>query len=183
MRIASVLTAIALSLWLVGCDQVVPGTKGERGPPGPAGAKGDTGPAGPVGPAGPAGVAGPAGPQGSPGPQGAQGPPGPAGNSGSASQIRVLRSNCDATGCSVECSDDEIMLTAYCGPTRAAAVFSTERSATCRRRGTASNPLIAACTKMPPEMAAPRPPTAPSDADEARERELNRRLKDICRGC
>src|SRR5205823_2054487 len=48
------------------------------------------------------------GPPGPPGPRGEPGPPGPAGG------IRVVRSNCDATNCTVQCADDEMLLTAYC---------------------------------------------------------------------
>ena len=36
---------------------------------------------------------------------------------------------------------------AYCGAARIAAIFPTERSASCRIRNAASNPLIAACAK------------------------------------
>jgi hypothetical protein len=39
------------------------------------------------------------------------------------------------------------MLIAYCGPTRLPATFPTERSAACRARTPANNPLIAACAK------------------------------------
>jgi hypothetical protein len=37
---------------------------------------------------------------------------------------------------------------AYCGATRIAAIFPSERSASCRVRNAANNPLIAACAKM-----------------------------------
>jgi len=36
---------------------------------------------------------------------------------------------------------------AYCGSARNPVNFPTERSATCRARTAANNPLIAACTK------------------------------------
>jgi hypothetical protein len=42
---------------------------------------------------------------------------------------------------------DEVMLMAYCGIARNAAIFPTERSASCRTRNAANNPLIAACAK------------------------------------
>jgi hypothetical protein len=92
----------------------------------PPGEKGDTGPAGP------------------PGPQGDRGPPGPPGASGG---MHIVRTNCDASGCTAQCADDEVLLTAYCGAMRNAATYPTERSATCRARNAANSPLIAACAK------------------------------------
>ena len=88
-------------------------------------------------PPGPMGYAGPPGP---PGPKGDPGPPG---------GIRVVRSNCDETTCTVQCGEDEMLLTAYCGPRRNAAIFPSERSATCRSQVPANNPLVAACAMMP----------------------------------
>ena len=178
MRI-SVLAAIALAACVAGCDRISQGSqaaKGDPGPPGPAGARGETGPAGPAGPAGPRG---PAGPQGAQGPQGAPGAQGPPGSAGGATPVRVIRTNCEAAGCTVECAEDEVLLTAYCGARRTAAVFPSERSASCRRRGSASSPLVAACGKVSSDMATV--PAAPET--DARDRELDRRLKDICRGC
>src|SRR6478735_9179856 len=58
---------------------------------------------------GPQGLKGPPGP---PGPQGARGDRGPP---GAASGLRFVRANCDETNCSVKCSEDEMLLTAYCG--------------------------------------------------------------------
>jgi hypothetical protein len=89
------------------------------------------------GPPGPMGYAGP------PGPTGPKGDPGPPGG------IRVVRSNCDETNCAVQCGEDEMLLTAYCGPRRNAAVFPSERSATCRSQVPANSPLVAACANMP----------------------------------
>jgi hypothetical protein len=63
------------------------------------------------------------------------------------SAVRVFRANCDAANCTAQCSDDEVLLIAYCGPTRNPVIFPTERSASCRVRNTANNPLIAACGK------------------------------------
>jgi hypothetical protein len=91
--------------------------QGEKGDPGPAGPPGATGEAGPRGPAGPAGA------------------------------MRIVRANCDATSCAAQCAEDEVLLIAYCGATRIVATFPTERSATCRARTPANNPLIAACAK------------------------------------
>ena len=94
------------------------GRQGDPGPPGPPGAKGD------------------------PGPPGAQGP---AGNT--APSVRMIRVSCDAAGCSAQCGDDEVLLVAYCGATRNAATYPTERSASCRIRNPANSPLVAACAK------------------------------------
>ncbi len=93
------------------------------------GEKGDPGPAGPAGP------------------KGDSGPRGPAGAAGAG--IRIVRSNCDATGCAAQCGDDEVLITAYCGATRNPATFPTERSASCRLRNPANSPLVAACAKAP----------------------------------
>jgi hypothetical protein len=82
---------------------------------------------------------------GPPGPAGAKGDVGPRGPAGGA--MRVVRVSCDATSCAAQCGDDEVLLIAYCGATRLAATFPTERSASCRARTPANNPLIAACAK------------------------------------
>jgi hypothetical protein len=82
---------------------------------------------------------------GPPGPQGEKGDPGPP---GPPSGIRVIKADCDARNCTVQCSADEMLLTAYCGPRRNAAVIPSERSATCRNAVPANNPLVAACVKM-----------------------------------
>jgi hypothetical protein len=111
--------AITLAVALAGCGKFSQGEKGDPGPAGPPGEKGD---------------AGPRGPAGAPGASGA---------------MRVVRANCDATSCAVQCGDDEVLLIAYCGATRIAANFPTERSATCRARTPANSPLIAACAKAP----------------------------------
>jgi hypothetical protein len=92
---------------------------------------------------GPPGLKGPPGP---PGPQGARGDRGPP---GAASGLRFLRAKCDETSCSVKCSEDEMLLTAYCGPKRNAAVIPTERLATCRNPVPANSPILVACVKMP----------------------------------
>jgi hypothetical protein len=88
------------------------------------------------------------GPAGPPGAKGDAGPRGPAGASASGA-IRIVRANCDATSCAAQCGDDEVLLMAYCGTTRNAAAFPTERSASCRLRNPANSPLIAACAKAP----------------------------------
>jgi hypothetical protein len=91
----------------------------------------------------------PQGPKGDPGPPG---PPGPKGDPGlSGSGIRIVRANCDAAHCSVQCGEDELLLTAYCGARRNAAIIPTERSATCRSPVPANSPLVAACVRAPPQ--------------------------------
>jgi hypothetical protein len=123
MHLYRALIAITLAVGLLGCGEGPQGAKGDPGPAGTPGAEGEAGPPGPTGPAGPAGL--------------------PA----ASAAMRIVRSNCDATSCVAQCSDDEVLLIAYCGSNRNAAVFPTERSASCRSRNAANNPLIAACTK------------------------------------
>ncbi|MGZ5844867.1 MAG: hypothetical protein ACXWJL_07700, partial [Xanthobacteraceae bacterium] len=59
--------------------------------------------------------------QGQPGPKGDPGPPGPPGAKGDPGPpgppfgVRMARSNCDATNCTVQCREDEVLITAYCG--------------------------------------------------------------------
>lgn len=120
---------LAVSGTLAACGK---GPQGDPGPAGPQGPKGDTGPAGPAGPPGPAGAAGP---------QGQAGPPSPS--------IRVVRSDC-VSGCTVQCQDNEVLVTAYCGPTRNQAQYLGERGASCGPAGSASNtPLVAVCVGSP----------------------------------
>ena len=127
----AVATAILVGLagTLAGCGK---GPQGDTGPAGPQGPKGDPGPAGPVGPPGPPGPTGP---------QGQQGPPSPS--------VRVVKSDC-VSGCTVQCRDDEVLVTAYCGPTRNQAQFLGEKGASCGPEATASNsPLVAVCVASP----------------------------------
>jgi hypothetical protein len=51
--------------------------------------------------------------------------------------------------CRVECSDSEVLVTAYCGPRRSAVVLVNERTVTCPR-GAATSPLVAVCAKAGP---------------------------------
>jgi hypothetical protein len=94
--------------------------------------------------------------QGQPGPKGDPGPPGPPGAKGDPGPpgppfgVRMVRSNCDATNCTVQCGEDELLVTAYCGARRNAAVIPTERSATCRSPVPANSPVVAICMKIPP---------------------------------
>jgi hypothetical protein len=126
MRIIKIITVVAVSACIAGCSKAgPPGPKGEAGLPGPAGPKGDTGLAGPPGPSGP------------------QGPPGPPGRSAS---IRIIRQNCDAAACTAQCNVDEVLVSAYCGPSRHAATFLTENSVSCGVvPSPANSPLVAVC--------------------------------------
>ena len=87
------------------------------------------------------------GPKGDPGPPGPAGSPGPAGPPGAAGQVRIIRAVCNEAACTAQCRDDEVLLNAYCGTGRIPPVYPTERSATCRARGPANNPLVLACVK------------------------------------
>lgn len=131
MRVAQLVLTIVLAAGLAACSK---GPAGPQGPPGPQGEKGDTGPAGPTGPRGPAG------------PQGPQGEPGAPGQG-----VRVVRSNCLTGNCTIQCKDDEVLVTAYCGANRNAATFLSEREASCGVQVTASNtPLVVVCASSPP---------------------------------
>lgn len=122
----------ALAIGLANCGK---GPKGDPGPPGSAGPKGDRGPTGPAGPEGPAGPSGP---------QGLQGPPSPT--------IRVVRASCLTSGnCAIGCRENEVLVMAYCGPTRNPATFVGERQATCGVEATTANaPAVAVCVAAPP---------------------------------
>jgi Collagen triple helix repeat (20 copies) len=124
---------IALALGLASCGQGSPGPKGEAGVAGPAGEKGDPGPPGPLGPPGPKGDAGPSGPPGA-----------PAAATGS---LRVIRTSCETAACTAACNQDEVLVTAYCGPGRSAVTLINERSVSCPRRA-ATTPLVAVCAKV-----------------------------------
>ena len=92
------------------------------------------------GPKGPMGDQGPAGPKGQ---TGDPGPPGPESN------LRIVSSTCDQTSCTARCGENEMLVTAYCGPKRNAAIIPTERTATCRTLVPANSPLVAVCARMP----------------------------------
>ncbi len=125
MTIFRLLTALMLCAAIAGCEPAPPGPPGQAGAAGPPGAKGDPGQSGPPGP---------------PGPQGPAGPPGPA------STIRIVRKDCIANTCVAECASNEVLVTAYCGPSRAQATFLTERSASCGViPNSANSPLVAIC--------------------------------------
>jgi collagen triple helix repeat protein len=121
-RLLAVILACAL---IAACSKPEPGPKGDQGPAGPQGPPGQPGASGPPGPTGP---------------QGAQGAPGPA------STIRIVKKSCVDATCIAECNTNEVLVTAYCGPTRAAANFLTERSASCGViPNPANSPLVAVC--------------------------------------
>jgi hypothetical protein len=88
------------------------------------------------------------GPMGDQGPPGPKGPRGDAGQPGPASGIRIVRSNCDETACRAQCGENEMLLTAYCGPNQNLAIIPTERAATCRNPMPANSPLIVVCAQM-----------------------------------
>jgi hypothetical protein len=119
MQLLRTFGLIVLAVGLAACDQT-PASKGEPGPQGLPGERGEIGP---------------------------PGPPGPAGVVGPASHVRMIRVTCDAASCDAECNEDEVLLIAYCGAARTAPIYPTERSATCRTRIAANNPLILACVK------------------------------------
>jgi hypothetical protein len=95
------------------------------------------------------GTRGAKGDKGDPGPPGPRGEVGPPGPPSPASGIRIVRSPCNEQSCSAQCNDDEVLLTAYCGVAHNPPVYPTERSAICRARGAANNPLVIACVKAP----------------------------------
>jgi Collagen triple helix repeat (20 copies) len=127
MRAGHLVLVGLLLVGLAGCGQ---GQKGDPGLPGPAGPKGDAGAAGPPGPIGPPGP---------PGPQGVQGPPSPT--------MRIIRRDCLSSGdCAVSCRGDEVLVSAYCGPSRRQPTFVGERQASCGVEATTANaPLVAVC--------------------------------------
>src|SRR4029453_16862625 len=132
-RSKNIALLIALALGLASCGQGSPGPKGEAGVAGPAGEKGDPGPPGPPGPPDPKGDAGPPGPPGA-----------PAAATGS---LRVIRTSCETAACTAACNQDEVLVTAYCGPGRSAVTLINERSVSCPRRA-ATSPLVAVCAKV-----------------------------------
>jgi Collagen triple helix repeat (20 copies) len=129
MNLIRTLFPIALAAALLAACDKIPGPKGDPGPPGPQGERGEAGPPGAAGPPGPPGSAGAAATPRSSGP------------------VRMVRANCNTTACAAQCDQDEELLIAYCGSARNAAAYPTERSATCRARTPANNPLVIACIK------------------------------------
>jgi hypothetical protein len=134
MRTESIGLMIAFSLCLASCGQGPEGPKGEAGPAGPPGERGEPGPAGPRGE------------------RGEPGPPGPAGSADLAggNTVRVVRIDCGTSACIAACNQDEVLVTAYCGPRRSAVTLVNERSASCPR-GSGTSPLVAVCAKIMPQ--------------------------------
>ena len=95
----------------------------------------------------PAEIARLAGPPGERGPSGPSGPPGSRGPAGDAG-VRILRIDCATGNCTAECTDDEILLNAYCSPGRTPVTFPTEHSAACRAAAARGKvEVVAACIK------------------------------------
>jgi hypothetical protein len=94
----------------------------------------------------PADIARLTGPPGARGPAGPPGPPGARGAAGDAG-VRILRIDCATGNCTAECTDDEILLNAYCSPGRTPVTFPTEHSAACRAAGRGKVEVVAACVK------------------------------------
>jgi hypothetical protein len=126
------LLALALLMAVAGCGEGKKGDAGSSGLPGPKGEQGQPGAPGPVGPAGPLG------------PQGEQGPPSPT--------MRVIRMNCLHNGtCAAACRGDEVLVAAYCGPSRTAPTYTSERQASCGINADAANtPLVVICAGAQP---------------------------------
>jgi hypothetical protein len=130
MHSARLMVIGLLVLSLAGCGKAPKGDPGPVGPPGPKGDTGAPGPPGPVGPVGP------------PGARGEQGPPSPS--------VRIVRSNCLGGECSASCRGDEVLVSAYCGPSRSQPTFLNERTASCGVEATAANaPLVVVCAQAP----------------------------------
>jgi hypothetical protein len=131
MTISKILSAAVLCLLVASCGGAPqPGPAGAQGPAGPQGQKGDAGPPGPAGPAGLQGPAGPAGP---------------------ASQARVIKLNCSTQTCMATCNVDEILVSAYCGPSRRAPNVLSENSVSCGIVASAADtPLVAVCLRYQP---------------------------------
>jgi hypothetical protein len=65
-------------------------------------------------------------------------------------QIRVVRIDCGTSACTAACNQDEVLVTAYCGPRRSAVTLVNERSASCPR-GAGTSPLVTDCAKITPQ--------------------------------
>ena len=132
MRVLTLVAMVSAAMLLASCSDPVPGPagpagpQGAAGPQGPTGAQGPGGPAGPAGPQGEAGTQGPAGAQGAAGTKGDKGdkgdrgevgPGGPAGPAGPRGPAGVATSNLrgfDASGETVTCNADEVLVSALC---------------------------------------------------------------------
>jgi hypothetical protein len=64
--------------------------------------------------------------------------------------VRVVRSACLNGDCTIQCRDNEVLVTAYCGPNRNAATLLAERGASCGVAANAANgPLTVVCVGAP----------------------------------
>jgi hypothetical protein len=65
---------------------------------------------------------------------------------GPASRVRIVRQDCSSLACTATCTENEILVSAYCGASREAASFLTERSVSCGIvPDPAKSPLVAVC--------------------------------------
>ena len=102
---------------------------------------------------------GPKGPmdQGPAGPKGPTGDPGPPGQE---SGLRMVRSNCDQASCTAQCGENEMLLTAYCGPKRNVAIpteRTLQRAATRSPRTVLLSPCARGCRLLNHRQAETRP--------------------------
>jgi hypothetical protein len=62
--------------------------------------------------------------------------------------MRIIRVNCSTQSCQTQCEMSEVLVTAYCGPSRHAATFLSENSASCGLTpSNADSPLVAVCVR------------------------------------
>jgi hypothetical protein len=74
-----------------------------------------------------------------------EGPPGPPGLSAT---TRIVRTKCGAQACTAQCQLEEVLVVAYCGPSRKAAAYLSENSASCGILANATDsPLVAVCVR------------------------------------
>jgi hypothetical protein len=59
-----------------------------------------------------------------------------------------MRISCETAACTAACGQDEVLVTAYCGPGRAVVTLINERTASCPPRRPATGPLVAICAKL-----------------------------------
>jgi hypothetical protein len=64
--------------------------------------------------------------------------------------LRVIRNNCLGGACTASCRGDEVLVSAYCGPSRNQPTFLGERQVSCGIEATTANaPLVAFCAQAP----------------------------------
>jgi len=84
---------------------------------------------------------GPPGPAGPAGPQGEQGPPSPS--------VRVVRTDCVSNACTVECHDNEVLVSAYCGRPEIRRSSWPKEVLHAARGQPLQRPLVAVCVAAP----------------------------------